>query len=333
MRALLRDARVVILDEPTAALTPRESNALYATLRRMADTGRAVVVVTHRLDEVREHADHVSVLRRGRLVSSRAVAARDEAAFRAMARDVMGGAEPPRSPAAARILGDVRLELREARRTPRLRGVTLSVRAGEIVGVAGVDGNGQRELVRVLVLLLMHGVTASGKSWVSEQLIGTLGAVRMRSDLERRRPGDAGDYSAAARERTYRRLLDCAESTLAGGCHAIVDATFLDRAARQPFEALARRRQCPMLIVSCHAERATLEARLRERARRAVDPSEATLAVLQAQLPTAQALSEQELTCTVPIDTGSPAAIAAGIGSLKARLQHAMRANPASLAR
>ena len=150
MRALLRDARVVILDEPTAALTPRESNALYATLRRMADTGRAVVVVTHRLDEVREHADHVSVLRRGRLVSSRAVAARDEAAFRAMARDVMGGAEPPRSPAAARILGDVRLELREARRTPRLRGVTLSVRAGEIVGVAGVDGNGQRELVRVL---------------------------------------------------------------------------------------------------------------------------------------------------------------------------------------
>ena len=150
VRALLRDARVVILDEPTAVLTPGESKGLYATLRRMADTGRAVVVVTHRLDEVREHADHVSVMRRGRLVSSRAVGARDEAASRVIARDVMGGGEPRRVPAAARAAGDVRLELREARRAPGLRGVSLRVRAGEIVGVAGVDGNGQRELVRVL---------------------------------------------------------------------------------------------------------------------------------------------------------------------------------------
>jgi simple sugar transport system ATP-binding protein len=150
VRALVRDARVVILDEPTAALTPGESRRLYATLRRLADSGRAVVVVTHRLDEVRENADQVSVLRRGRLVSSRALEARDAATLRAIAREVMGGDEPARTPSTPRRVGEVRIELRQAWRAPGLRGATLTVRAGEIVGIAGVDGNGQRELVRVL---------------------------------------------------------------------------------------------------------------------------------------------------------------------------------------
>ncbi|MFI4868140.1 MAG: AAA family ATPase [Steroidobacterales bacterium] len=190
---------------------------------------------------------------------------------------------------------------------------------------------------RAPALLLMHGVTASGKSWLSEQLIGALGAVRMRSDLERRRleerPGAGpaatpaaagvgeGAYSAVARERTYRRLLDCADSALAGGCHAIVDATFLDRSARQQFEALARRRHCPLLIVSCRAERATLENRLRERSRRGDDPSEATLAVLESQLQAAESFSDEELASTVQIDTGSQAAIHAGIDVVQARVQ------------
>jgi len=188
---------------------------------------------------------------------------------------------------------------------------------------------------RASALLLMHGVTGSGKSWVSEQLIGALGAVRMRSDLERRRLGDRsgavttpaaagvgqGAYSAAQRERSYRRLLDCADSALAGGCHAIVDATFLDRSMRQMFEALAQRRHCPLLIVCCRAERATLEARLRERTRRGEDASQATPAVLAAQLQAAEGFSAEELARSVPIDTGSPAAIAAGIDALQARLQ------------
>jgi simple sugar transport system ATP-binding protein len=150
VRALVREARVVILDEPTAALTPGESQRLYATLRRLADSGRAVVVVTHRLDEVREHADQVSVLRRGRMVSTRVLESRDEAMLRAIARDVMGGDEPARAPSTPRRVGEACIELRRAWRAPGLRGATLTVRAGEIVGIAGVDGNGQRELVRVL---------------------------------------------------------------------------------------------------------------------------------------------------------------------------------------
>ena len=115
----------------------------------------------------------MSVLRHGRLVSSRALDARDEAALVAIARDVMGGAEPPRAPTAPRRTGEVTLELRDGWRAPGLRGVTLSVRAGEIVGVAGVEGNGQRELVRVLAglepldageLRIAHGTGALGAS-------------------------------------------------------------------------------------------------------------------------------------------------------------------------
>ena len=150
VRTLMRQARVIILDEPTAVLTPGEAAVLYVTLRRMADAGRAVIVVTHRLDEVREHADEVSVLRQGRLVSTRTVAGRDEASLRAITRDIMGQEPPEPLARGRRQSGDPILEVRDVRLGRALRGVTFSVRAGEVVGIAGVEGNGQRELVRVL---------------------------------------------------------------------------------------------------------------------------------------------------------------------------------------
>ncbi len=152
VRTLVREARVVILDEPTAVLTAGEVSQLYATLRRLADGGRAVVVVTHRLDEVRDHADAVSVMREGRLVSTRAAKRGEGSAdlLRDVTRDIMGAEPPPALEHRARAPGEVRLEMKGVRRGRALRGVTLRVRAGEIVGIAGVEGNGQRELVRVL---------------------------------------------------------------------------------------------------------------------------------------------------------------------------------------
>jgi predicted kinase len=155
----------------------------------------------------------------------------------------------------------------------------------------------------------------------------------MRSDLERRRAhataltaqdsagAGEGAYSAEARKLNYARLLACAESTLAGGCNAIVDATFLDRSDRQMFEALAHRSHYPLLIVSCSADRPTLEARLTLRSRHADDPSEATLAVLDMQLKAAQPLSDEELARTVAIDTGSADAVTAGIHNAQARVR------------
>jgi general nucleoside transport system ATP-binding protein len=148
VRMLVRDARVVILDEPTAVLTPGEADALYATLRRMTEAGRAVVVVTHRLDEVRHHADVVSVLRRGQLVATRGL--EGEHPLDVITRDIMGREPLPPLERRLREAGEVKLEARGLRNGLTLKDATLSVRAGEVVGVAGVEGNGQRELVRVL---------------------------------------------------------------------------------------------------------------------------------------------------------------------------------------
>jgi general nucleoside transport system ATP-binding protein len=148
-RALYREANVVILDEPTAVLTPGEADALYTTLRRLADAGRAVVVVTHKLDEVRDHADVATVMRRGSILETRAVK-RTQDDVRSLADAIMG-AEPTAEVArGARTAGEPVLVVKGLGVGRGLRGVSFAVRAGEVVGVAGVEGNGQRELVRAL---------------------------------------------------------------------------------------------------------------------------------------------------------------------------------------
>lgn len=176
LRVLYRGARVLLLDEPTAVLSPLEAEELYGTLRHLADDGRAVAVVTHRLDEVVRFADRVSVMRRGRVVheadfrgeSRRAAAGIEDELTRA----IMGGDPPPpfsppplaEDAAIALAVSGLRLDDAAGRRV--LDVVELEVRAGEIVGVAGVEGNGQRELVRALAGLepLAEGtVTVAGR--------------------------------------------------------------------------------------------------------------------------------------------------------------------------
>jgi simple sugar transport system ATP-binding protein len=148
-RALYREARVLILDEPTAVLTPGEAEALYRTLRALAEAGRAVVVVTHKLDEVRDHADVVTVVRRGTLIETREVQRSAEDVAR-LAEAIMGHEDTGAAPRVARALGPPVIVLRDVVLGRALRGVSLQVRAGEVVGVAGVEGNGQTELVRAL---------------------------------------------------------------------------------------------------------------------------------------------------------------------------------------
>jgi simple sugar transport system ATP-binding protein len=155
-RALYRDARIVILDEPTAVLTPLEVDALFTTLRRLADDGRAVVVVTHHLDEVEAHADVVTVMRRGETLGTRPV--RRGADVERLALDIMGGESLPeltaRAPAVDGAAKPTRLAVRSLVCGRALRGVSFEVAAGEILGIAGVLGNGQSELVLALGGLL-----------------------------------------------------------------------------------------------------------------------------------------------------------------------------------
>jgi len=153
LKALAGDPRVTILDEPTAVLTPQEVRQLFEMLLRLRADGRVVVFITHKLREVKEIADRVTVMRRGRVVTTAPAA---ELTERAMA-ELMVGDVVPAAPRAGRapIGADVLLRV-DGVTTDRsggavaLRDVGFDVRAGEIVGIAGVDGNGQRELFEVL---------------------------------------------------------------------------------------------------------------------------------------------------------------------------------------
>jgi simple sugar transport system ATP-binding protein len=156
LRVLYRGARALLLDEPTAVLSPLEADDLYATLRRLAEGGASIAVVTHRLDEVARHADHVTVMRRGRVVLSQPQDRAAPLSTDELTRAIMGGAPPPpfAPPAlaagAAAVLSIEGLTLADAGERLLLDGIDLAVAAGEIVGVAGVEGNGQRELTRAL---------------------------------------------------------------------------------------------------------------------------------------------------------------------------------------
>jgi simple sugar transport system ATP-binding protein len=150
LKALYRDARILILDEPTAVLTQAEAAQLFANLRRMSRDGLGVIFISHKLQEVMEAADRIVVLRAGRVAGERrpAETSRAELAELMVGRRVDRPVRAPRAPGPVRLaLADVALA--EEGRT-RLDGVSLEVREGEILGIAGVAGNGQDALGRVL---------------------------------------------------------------------------------------------------------------------------------------------------------------------------------------
>jgi simple sugar transport system ATP-binding protein len=160
LKQLFLKPRLLILDEPTSVLTPQEADEVLGALREQAHSGAcSVVMITHKFREVTEHADDVSVLCRGKLVYTGKVS---ETSPQALAAAMVGGeedgAKAPREPVQRedRAPGDVRLsidalEVMGDRGELAVRGLSLDVRAGEIVGVAGVSGNGQRELMESLV--------------------------------------------------------------------------------------------------------------------------------------------------------------------------------------
>jgi simple sugar transport system ATP-binding protein len=152
LKALYRDARILILDEPTAVLTPQEARNLFLTLRQMVDDGRTVIFISHKLNEVTAVSDNVTVLRGGKSIATVATAAATARSLAALmvGRELSDAVREPRPPAGDKVLEVDDLWVPGLGSLPAVRGVSLAVCAGEIVGVAGVSGNGQRELAETI---------------------------------------------------------------------------------------------------------------------------------------------------------------------------------------
>jgi hypothetical protein len=156
------------------------------------------------------------------------------------------------------------------------------------------------------MLLIMHGLSGSGKTVVSQVALEAFGAIRVRSDIERKRlhglAGSArtssgvgeGIYAASTGQATYDRLAGLAEQILAGGFPALVDATFLRRDQRAQFEALAAKHKVPFAVFDMQAAEATLRRRIAQRAVAGADASEAGEAVLERQLASQEPLTSEE---------------------------------------
>jgi general nucleoside transport system ATP-binding protein len=152
LKALYRGADVLILDEPTAVLTPQEAKELFAIIRSLQADGKSIIFISHKLNEVLEIADRITVLRRGKVIET---VPREGATEQSLARAMVGREVLLRVDKTPARPGDVLLSVEDLhvvddRGIPKVRGVSFEVHAGEIVGVAGVDGNGQTELIEAI---------------------------------------------------------------------------------------------------------------------------------------------------------------------------------------
>ena len=202
LKALYRGAKILILDEPTAVLTPQETEQLFDVLARLREQGSTIILITHKLKEVMRLCDHVTVMRGGRVVAETPIA---QASVEGLAEAMVGRkVNLGRDNGASRAPGDVVLQarglmLRDALQVTRLHGVDIALRAGEIVGVAGVAGNGQSELLELLSglrapqegVLSIVGKDSSGESfdpqhWLDPRTARRLGLAHVPEDRHAR---------------------------------------------------------------------------------------------------------------------------------------------------
>jgi general nucleoside transport system ATP-binding protein len=153
LKAIYRGARILVLDEPTAVLTPQETREIFGVLRRLREEGTSIIFISHKLDEVLEIAERITVIRRGKVVGTRKPAEtnENELAELMVGRAVSLRVDRGESHPGDGVLEVIGLRVMDDRRHEVCQGVDLTVRAGEIVGIAGVGGNGQDELVECIV--------------------------------------------------------------------------------------------------------------------------------------------------------------------------------------
>ena len=175
LKALYRGADILILDEPTGVLTPQETDHLFRILRALREQGKTIVIITHKLREIMELTDNVTIMRRGAVVANVRTAdtSREQLAELMVGRKVLLRVEKTPATPGPVVLAVEGLRVRDRSGVERVKGVGFTVRAGEIVGIAGVSGNGQSELLEALAG--MRPIAA--------------GTVRLRGEDPTARPG------------------------------------------------------------------------------------------------------------------------------------------------
>jgi ABC-type uncharacterized transport system ATPase subunit len=153
LKALYRNADILILDEPTAVLTPQETRDLFGVIRGLVKTGKTVIFITHKFREVMEISNRVTVMRDGKVVDTKNTAETNpkELARMMVGRDVLLSLDKEKAHPGKTVLEIKGLQVMDNRNLKAVRDISLEVKAGEILGVAGVEGNGQRELVEAIV--------------------------------------------------------------------------------------------------------------------------------------------------------------------------------------
>jgi ABC-type uncharacterized transport system ATPase subunit len=204
LKALYRRAQILILDEPTAVLTPRDADALFVMLRRLRDEGKSILLVTHKLREVMAVTDRVTVMRQGAVVGEVATAETSppQLAEMMVGRAVLLRVEKVPANPGATLLAVRDLAVQDRLGVPRLRNVSFDLHAGEIVGIAGVSGNGQSELLEALAGItfpVSGSIVLDGRDLVASRADAherrRLGLAHVPED--RLRMGLVGSFSAA----------------------------------------------------------------------------------------------------------------------------------------
>jgi len=195
IKLLYREADILILDEPTAVLTPQEVEELFKIIRSLVEQGKSVIFITHKLKEVMAIADRITVLRNGRVVGTTTPAETTEEQLAAMmvGREVLLQVEKGPARPGETVLEVEGLKVMDDRGNLAVRGVSFQIRAGEVLGVAGVQGNGQTELVQALtglrpvlegrVRILGADVTGASPRQVLEQRVAHVPEDRQRDGL------------------------------------------------------------------------------------------------------------------------------------------------------
>jgi general nucleoside transport system ATP-binding protein len=181
LKALYRGAEVLILDEPTAVLTPQEASELFEIIRSLQEDGKSIIFISHKLNEVLDIADRITVLRQGRKIDTvpREGATREGLARLMVGREVVLRVEKPPAEPGEALLDVEDLVVVDDRNLEACRGISFELKAGEIVGIAGVDGNGQTELIDALTGLRRPSagrITVAGKDLTTANARASLDA-------------------------------------------------------------------------------------------------------------------------------------------------------------